>query len=316
MPFQVVTGGAGFIGSHLVHRLLSDGQEVAVVDDFSTGSYTNIAAFREHPGLKLHEVSILDLGSLARIFQGADCVFHQAAIPSVQRSVERPLETHDVNITGTLNVLLAARQAGVRRVVYASSSSVYGDSEVLPKSEEFPPQPLSPYALQKYAAEAYLEIFFKLFRTGATALRYFNVFGPRQDPASEYSAVIPRFVTAMLQGQPPTIYGDGEQSRDFTYVDNIVDANLKAASSPAAEGQVMNIALGEQVTLNCLVSLLNEILDTKIRPIYRAARPGDIRHSRASVERARRLIGFAPVVDLKTGLRRTVEWYASRLSEK
>lgn len=310
MRFQVVTGGAGFIGSHIVGRLLQEGEEVVIVDDFSTGRESNLADFKSHPKLLVERTSILESDALVRIFKGAEFVFHQAAIPSVQRSLEYPLETNAVNVGGTLNVFLAAREAGVKRVVYASSSSLYGDSEILPKSEEFSINPLSPYALQKFAGELYTRLFFNLYGTGGIALRYFNVFGPRQDPMSEYSAVIPRFVTAMLNGEAPTIYGDGEQSRDFTYIDNVVDANLRAARSSNADGEVMNIAVGTRISLNDLVSVLNQLFGTRIKPIYEPARAGDVRHSQACIARARRLIGFEPRVDFKTGLQRTIDWYA------
>lgn len=313
MSFQVVTGGAGFIGSHLVERLLAEGQRVVILDNFSTGREENLSDFRSNPRLEVRKASILDDAELARAFRGADCVYHQAAVPSVQKSVDRPQETHDVNVTGTLKVLLAARETGVRRVLYASSSSVYGDSEELPKREDFAPRPLSPYALQKYAGEAYAGLFSTLYGTATTALRYFNVFGPRQDPTSEYAAVIPRFVTAMLKGESPVIYGDGEQSRDFTYVANVAEANLTAAASKGAEGAVMNVALGQQISLNQLVSILNGILGTAIRPVYQPARAGDVRHSVASIDRARQLIGFRPSVTLEDGLKRTVEWYSARL---
>ncbi|HEY3129552.1 MAG TPA: SDR family oxidoreductase [Acidobacteriota bacterium] len=312
MPVQVVTGGAGFIGSHIVERLLRDGEDVVLVDDFSTGHEENITDFQSHPRLRIERISILQKETLGEILKGAQFVFHQAAIPSVQKSVQHPLETNQVNITGTLNVLMAARQAGVKRVVYAASSSVYGDTEALPKSEEFLPQPMSPYALQKYVGEIYGQLFFKLYGIETIALRYFNVFGPRQDPTSEYSAVIPRFVTAMLKGEAPVIYGDGEQSRDFTYIDNVVEANMKAAHAPPAAGQVMNIGVGDRISLNQIVKTLNEVLGTRIDPRYDSARPGDVKHSQASIERARHLIGYKPLVDFKTGLKRTVEWYSRR----
>jgi UDP-glucose 4-epimerase len=315
MAFQIVTGGAGFIGSHISERLLREGAEVLLIDDFSTGKEANIEEFRSHPRLRVENVSILDADALPGLFRGAEHVFHQAAIPSVQKSLERPKQSNDVNISGTLNVLLAARSAGVRRVVYAASSSVYGDTEVLPKKEDFAPQPLSPYALQKYVGELYGKIFFNLFGVEWTALRYFNVFGPRQDPRSEYAAVIPRFVTAMLQGKSPTIYGDGEQSRDFTYVENVVEANIMAARSPKAAGAVMNIGLGDRISLNQIIGMLNETLGTSIRPVYEAARSGDVRHSQASIERAQQLIGFKPRISFRDGLQLTVAWYRERVSK-
>lgn len=309
MTFQVVTGGAGFIGSHLVERLLRDGEEVLLIDDFSSGTEANIQEFRGHPKLRVERESVTEPATLARLFKGAEFVFHHAAIPSVQKSLEHPMESNNANIGGTLAVMVAARQSNVRRVIYASSSSVYGDAEVLPKHEEMPARPLSPYALQKYSGEVYGQIFFDLFGTGFTALRYFNVFGPRQNPKSQYAAVIPRFITAMVKNEQPVIYGDGEQSRDFTYVDNVVEANIKASRSKNADGQVMNIALGERISLNQLVSTINDLLGTQLRPLYEPRRAGDVRHSQASIERSRRLISFTPVVDFKTGLQRSVQWY-------
>ncbi|MBI4456993.1 MAG: SDR family oxidoreductase [Acidobacteria bacterium] len=316
MSFQVVTGGAGFIGSHIVECLLREGEEVVVVDDFSTGKVANLSRFRDHPRLRIERTTILDSDALAKIFKGADFVFHQAAIPSVQKSLEFPVETNQVNIGGTLSVLLGAYRAGVRRVVFASSSSVYGNSEILPKQETDPAQPLSPYALQKYVGELYSHIFFNLFGAPIISLRYFNVYGPRQDFASEYSAVIPRFAMAMLQGKSPTIYGDGEQSRDFTYVENVVDANLRAARSSNADGKVLNIASGNRTTLNQLVDLLNQLLGTSIQAIYEPPRAGEVRHSQAAIEQARKFIGFDPAVDLKTGLQRTIEWYAQGFADR
>jgi UDP-glucose 4-epimerase len=309
MGLQIVTGGAGFIGSHVVERLLGDGERVIVVDDFSSGRETNIEGLRGCQNLQVERASILDVEILSRLFRGAEFVFHLAAVPSVQKSLENPLKSNNANIAGTLAVLLAARDAGVKRVVYASSSSVYGDSETLPKRENFPAQPLSPYALQKYVGEMYARMFYDLFGTGSASLRYFNVFGPRQDPTSEYAAVIPCFITAMLQGRSPVIYGDGEQSRDFTYVENVVEANILAARSHGAAGQVMNIALGERISLNQLDALLNKILGTRIRPVYEAPRAGDVRHSQAAIEQAQQLIGFRPSIDFRTGLERTIDWY-------
>jgi len=313
MAFQIVTGGAGFIGSHICERLLNEGSDVLLIDDFSTGKEDNIEDFRRNPRLRVEKISILDAEALPDLFRGAECVFHQAAIPSVQKSLERPRQSNEVNISGTLNVLLAAKSAGIKRLVYAASSSVYGDTETLPKTEDFTPQPLSPYALQKYVGELYGKMFFDLFGVATTALRYFNVFGPPQDPRSEYAAVIPRFVTAMLQGNRPTIYGDGEQSRDFTYVENIVEANLKAARSPNAAGAVMNIGLGDRISLNQVVRTLNGMLGSSIQPVYETARSGDVRHSQASIDRAEKLIGFRPRIDFQEGLKRTVAWYRERL---
>jgi nucleoside-diphosphate-sugar epimerase len=305
----IVTGGAGFIGSHIAERLLKDGHHVRVVDNFATGRRENLAHL---DGVEFHEVSITDGKALAPIFDGADTVFHQAALPSVPRSVDDPLTTHEYNVTGTLNVLLAARDAGVRRVVYAASSSAYGDIEGDYKVETMPPHPLSPYGVAKLAGEFYCQAFTQVYGLETVCLRYFNVFGPRQDPTSQYAAVIPLFITAMLDGKPPRIYGDGTQSRDFTFIDNVVHGNLLAATAPDAAGQVMNLATGGRVTLLDLVSKLNHLLDTNFEPVHTEARTGDIKHSRAGIDKARDLLDYHPVVDFDTGLARTVEWYQRR----
>jgi UDP-glucose 4-epimerase len=303
----VVTGGAGFIGSHIVERLLHDGHRVRVVDNFLTGKRENLTPYLED--LEVFEADIVNRDDLDSAFRGADCVFHQAALPSVPRSIDDPLTTDSINVRGTLNVLLAARDAQVKRVVYAASSSAYGDLPSQVKVETMSPQPLSPYGASKLAAEYYCQAFTASYGLETVSLRYFNVFGPRQDPESLYAAVIPRFVTAMLRGQSPIIYGDGGQSRDFTYIDNVVHGNLLAAKAPDASGTVMNLALGGAITLLELVDKINQILGTHIQPIYEPARPGDIRHSRAGIERAQALLDFAPIVDFDTGLARTVEWY-------
>jgi UDP-glucose 4-epimerase len=306
----VVTGGAGFIGSHLVERLLNDGHRVRVVDNLSTGRRENLAHLDGN--FEFYQVSITDRDALRPIFAGADAVFHQAALPSVPRSIDDPLTTHEYNVTGTLNVLLAARDAHVRRVVYAASSSAYGDIEGEFKVETMPPRPMSPYGVAKLAGEYYCQAFTEVYGLETVCLRYFNVFGPRQDPTSQYAAVIPLFITAMLDGQPPTIYGDGLQSRDFTYIDNVVHGNLLASQAPGAVGQVMNLATGGRVTLLELVDKLNRLLGTDFKPVHTAARKGDIKHSRAGIDKARELLDYEPVVDFDTGLARTVEWYRNR----
>ena len=306
----VVTGGAGFIGSHIVRRLLADGHRVRVVDNFSTGKRGNLDEVLKH--VELFDVSITDLPALQPMFRGADYVFHQAALPSVPRSIDDPLTTHHFNVTGTLNVLLTSRDAGVKRVIYAASSSAYGDQAGEAKIETMPPHPLSPYGVSKLAAEYYCQAFTACYGLETVCLRYFNVFGPRQDPQSLYAAVIPRFVTAMLRGDAPIIYGDGEQSRDFTYIDNVVHGNLLAASAPEASGQVMNLALGGSITLLQLVDKINAILGTSISPEHHPARPGDIKHSRADISLAQELLDFSPVVDFDTGLARTIAWYRQR----
>ncbi len=306
----IVTGGAGFIGSHIVERLLSDGHRVRVVDNLATGRRANLAHLDGR--YEFHQVSITDKSALAPIFDGADTVFHQAALPSVPRSIGDPLTTHEYNVTGTLNVLLAARAAGVRRVVYAASSSAYGDVEGEFKVETMPPRPLSPYGVAKLAGEYYCQTFTAVYGLETVCLRYFNVFGPRQDPTSQYAAVIPLFITAMLDGKAPTIYGDGTQSRDFTYIDNVVQGNLLASQAPGPAGQMMNLATGGRISLLDLVDKLNRLLGTAFKPHHADERVGDIKHSRADIERARQLLGYEPLVDFDIGLARTVEWYRSR----
>lgn len=302
----IVTGGAGFIGSHLVERLLRDGYHVRIIDNLSTGKHKNLAHLS---GYELHEVSITDRDALTPIFESVDYVLHQAALPSVPRSVANPLETHENCVTGTLNVLLAARDAGVKRVVYAASSSAYGDIAGDFKDETMPPQPMSPYGVAKLAGEYYCQCFTEVYGLETVALRYFNVFGPHQDLASKYAAVIPLFITAMLKGQSPMIYGDGLQSRDFTYIDNVVHGNLLAARAPRAAGQVINLATGGNINLLQLVGKINHLLHTNIQPVFAPERPGDIKHSRASIERAGDLLGYEPIVDFDTGLAHTLEWY-------
>jgi UDP-glucose 4-epimerase len=306
----VVTGGAGFIGSHIAARLLREGHRVRVIDNLLTGTEANLNYLQSLGGdLELHRVSITELDALKPIFAGVDTVYHQAALPSVPRSVDDPLETHRHCVTGTLNVLIAARDGGARRVVYAASSSAYGDIEGDYKREDMPPDPISPYGAAKLAGEYYCQVFTHVYGLETVGLRYFNVFGARQDPTSQYAAVIPLFITAMLNGQPPVIFGDGEQSRDFTYIDNVVHGNLLAARAPAAAGKTMNLATGGRVTLLELVEKLNRLLGTTVEPVFTDERPGDIRHSRASIERARELLDYAPVVDFDTGLARTLDFY-------
>lgn len=306
----VVTGGAGFIGSHIAERLLADGHRVHIVDNFSTGKRLNLAHLTGD--LHVFDVDITDRAALDPAFDGADYVFHEAALPSVPRSIDNPLETNQVNVTGTLNVLLAARDAGVKRLAYAASSSAYGDVEGDFKVETMPPRPMSPYGVSKLAGEYYCQAFSAVYGLETVGLRYFNVFGPRQDETSQYSAVIPLFITRMLRGEPPVIYGDGEQSRDFTYIDNVVYGNLLALKAPEASGQSMNLATGGQISLLELVEKLNQLLGTRIAPRHAAPRSGDIKHSRAGIDRARELLDYAPVVDFDTGLARTLDWYRQR----
>jgi len=313
MSRVLVTGGGGFIGSNLTEAWLGAGHDVCVLDDFSTGRRSNLAraadwALAGRATFELLEGDIRDPATCHRAMAGVDFVLHQAAIPSVQRSVRDPLSTHAVNATGTLNLLEAARASGVRRFVFASSSSVYGESEVLPKVETMAPAPISPYGLQKLAAETYCILYHRLFGLPTVALRYFNVFGPRQDPTSEYSAVIPRFLGAALRGGRPTIYGDGEQSRDFTFVGDVVRANQNACSAgPGALGRAYNIACGGRISLNALLAEIGRQTGKQLEADHVAPRPGDIRHSLAAIDAARERLGFRPQVGLSEGLARTIE---------
>jgi UDP-glucose 4-epimerase len=301
----LVTGGAGFIGSHLVDALLRRGAQVRVVDDFSSGREENLAQAIDR--IELLRGDFADPAIAERAVDGVDVVFHQGAVPSVPRSVAEPVRTNRANIDGTLRILESARQAGVRRVVYAASSSAYGDTEVLPKVETMPANPRSPYALQKFAGETYARLYFELYGLETVALRYFNVFGPRQDPASTYAAVIPRFITACLQGESPHIHGDGEQTRDFTFVEDAVRANLAAAEAKDAPGRVFNVAGGRQTSLNALLEAIQGIVGSRVRAIHEPPRAGDVRHSLADLTQARELLGYEPVIALDAGLRRTVE---------
>lgn len=303
----VVTGGAGFIGSHLVRRLLADGHTVRVVDNLSTGKRANLADLDGEP--EFYELDITDAGALPPVFAGADYVYHMAALPSVPRSVADPLTTHAYNATGTLNVLVAARDAGVKRVIYAASSSAYGDVAGEYKTEDMAPRPMSPYGVAKLAGEYYCQSFSYVYGLETVCLRYFNVFGPRQDPTSQYAAVIPLFITTMMDGKPPVIYGDGLQSRDFTYIDNVIHGNLLAARVQGVSGQVMNLATAGRINLLELIVKINALLGTAFEPVLAPERPGDIKHSRAGVEKARQLLGYEPVVSFDEGLARTVAWY-------
>ncbi len=307
MARYLVTGGAGFIGSHLVEALLESGIQVRVLDNLSTGRRANIE--HELDRIEFIEGDVRHRETVRQAMQDVDYVLHQAALPSVQRSIEDPLTTNDVNVTGTLNVILAAREAQVTRVVMASSSSIYGDTPILPKREAMPTQPRSPYAVSKLAAERYCLSFFEVYGLPTVALRYFNVFGPRQDPTSQYSGVMPKFITALIRGEAPTIYGDGTQSRDFTYVANVVRANLLACEHDEAIGKVMNVACGARYTLLDLYAELAKIIDTDIKPVFGPPRPGDVKHSLASIEVARQALGYEPIVGWEEGLQRTVEWY-------
>jgi UDP-glucose 4-epimerase len=296
----IITGGAGFIGSNLAEALAKN-NDVTVIDDLSAGKPENLAGL----DVKFVKGSITNLDLLNQSFQGADCVFHQAAIASVKKSIDDPIRTNEVGISGTLNVLLAARDAGVRRVILASSAAVYGSSPQLPKTETMPPEPISPYAVTKLAGELYAKNFQELYGLQTVSLRYFNVFGPKQDPSSEYSGVISRFISALLSGNQPTIYGDGMQTRDFVYVKDVVKANILASHSATG---VYNIASGKSTSLNTLVATIANIIGVEPHPLYAAPRPGDIRHSLADISRARSL-GYSPDYDLEEALRETIRWF-------
>jgi UDP-glucose 4-epimerase len=303
----LVTGAAGFIGSHITETLVKQGDRVKALDNFSTGKRENMAPFLDR--IELVEGDLRNLDDVRKAVEGVEIVFHQGALPSVPKSVADPIASNESNISGTLNLLIAARDAGVKRVVYAASSSAYGDSPTLPKEETMKPAPLSPYAIQKYVGELYCRNFFDLFGLETVALRYFNVFGPRQDPTSQYAAVIPKFITALAEGKPPTIYGDGEQSRDFTYIDNVVRANLEAARAEGTAGEMMNFACGERTTLNEVLRMLQKIMNTSIEAIHTDPRPGDVKHSLADTTRSRKLLGYTPHVSLEEGLKRTVAFF-------
>jgi UDP-glucose 4-epimerase len=310
METCLVTGGAGFIGSHLVEALLARGRRVRVLDNFSTGDPANLFAVREQ--VEVIDGDVTDRATLAAALRGVNVVFHEAALASVPRSVANPTATHEACATGTLNVLLAARDAGVRRVVYAASSSAYGNSARLPKRESDPTAPLSPYAVAKLTGEHYCAAFSEVYGLETVRLRYFNVFGPRQSPDSAYAAVIPLFLREMMAGRPPRIHGDGEQSRDFTFVDDVVRANLLAAEAPGVSGNVYNVAGGRQVSLLQLVATINTLLGTDIAPVHGSPRPGDVRHSQADVSRAAADLGYSPRVNIEAGLRRCIDFFASR----
>lgn len=307
MAKYLITGGAGFIGANIAEELVRRGESVTVLDNFLTGKRENIAHLK---GITLIEGDIRDAAIVEKAMHDVDFVLHQAALPSVQRSIEDPVAANAINVFGTLQMLLAAREAGVKRVVCASSSSVYGDTPILPKVETMLPNPLSPYAVTKLIGEHYARNCTSLLGVETVSLRYFNVFGPRQDPQSAYAAVIPRFIAAIRQGKLPVIFGDGEQSRDFTYVENVVQANILACTAKRAAGEVINIATGAQCTLNALLGKLRMLLKSTIAADHHEPRVGDVRYSRADITKAKTLLGYAPVVDFNEGLRRTVEWFS------
>ena len=311
MATYLVTGGAGFIGSNLTAALVARGETVRVLDNLATGDRGNLADLLD--SITLIEGSVADEELIRRAVEGVDYVLHQGALASVPRSIDDPMGTHEANATGTLRLLVAARDEGVERVVFAASSSAYGDQPALPKVESMAPSPLSPYAASKLAGEYYCQAFTECYGLETVCLRYFNIYGPRQDPESVYAAVIPKFITAMLEGRRPTIFGDGEQSRDFTYIEDCVQANLKACTAPDAPGQCVNVACGSRYTLNDLAALLNQILGTSIEPVYEPARAGDVKHSLADIALAREVLGYEPQFTFEAGLERTVAWYKEKV---
>lgn len=302
----LVTGGAGFIGSNIVKKLLENGEKVRVLDNFATGKRENLFPFRDNKNFKLYEGDLRSFHIVRNAVKGVDYILHQGALPSVPRSINDPITTNDVNILGTLNILEAAKEFGVKRVVYASSSSVYGNSEKLPKIEDMPVAPLSPYAISKYTAERYCQVYYKIYGLETICLRYFNIFGLDQDPTSQYSAVIPKFVKLMKEDKQPVIYGDGTQSRDFTYVDNVVEANLLACTAKNVAGEVFNIACGKRYTVLQLAEIINKILGKNIDPVFEKERVGDVKHSQAKIEKAKKTLGFKVVCGFEKGLRKLI----------
>ena len=313
MAKYLVTGGAGFIGSHISEELVKRDHEVRIIDNFLTGKKENIASLLDK--IELIEGDIKDIETCRRALEGVDFVLHQAALPSVPRSIKDPLATNENNIRGTLNVLLASREAKVKKVVFASSSSVYGDDTHLPKIEGREGNPLSPYALSKQVGENYCRIFSRIYGLSTVFLRYFNIFGPRQDPFSQYAAVIPNFITKMLKGEKPIIFGDGEQSRDFTFVSNVVEANILASKAQDVSGEAFNIACGERTTVNSLVNTINEVLNKNIDPVHDEPRPGDVKNSYAEISKARKMLKYEPLVPFNEGLKKTINWYQERNRE-
>ncbi len=313
MAHYLVTGGAGFIGSHLCEELVKRGERVRVVDSLITGKRQNLAHL---PQVEFMQGDLADIDVARRAVQGIEYVLHQAAIPSVPRSVEDPVTSNRANIDASVNILVAARDAKVKRLVYAGSSSAYGNAEVLPKVETMPTAPLSPYALQKLVAEQYCQMFTTLYGFETVTIRYFNVFGPRQDPSSPYSGVISLFISALCDGRRPTIYGDGEQTRDFTYVANVVDGVLRACQAPTASGEVINVATAGRISLNQLFAIVKREVGSSLEPIYSDPRAGDVRDSQADIGKAKRLLGYSPIVSFEEGLGRTVKWYRESMVAK
>ena len=311
MATYLITGGAGFIGSHIVDEVLRRGDNVRVVDNLSTGQEANLAEVRER--IKFCQLDIRDLEAMRPCFDGVDYVIHLAALASIPRSIADPITSNAVNVDGTLNVLVAARDAKAKRVVFAASSSAYGDNPVLPRVETHEPRPLSPYALMKLTGEYYCKVFTNIYGLETVSLRYFNIFGPRQNANSPYTGVLSLFNAAYIRGTTPVVYGDGEQSRDFTYVANVVDASLRACTAPGASGGVFNVGVAEQHSINQIIAMMNKIFGRDVKPNYAPTRPGDVRESLADISRARAVLGYTPLVPFEEGLRKTVEWYRATL---
>lgn len=309
MEKYLVTGGAGFIGSNIVKKLLDGGSFVRVVDNFSTSRKENVKEFLGNKNFELIKGDLADSSICKKAVKDMDFVLHQAAVPSVQRSIEDPIKSNNSNITATLNILIASRDEGVKKFIYASSSSIYGDNPELPKKEDFPVRPISPYALTKYTGERYCQLFWQIYKLPIICLRYFNVFGPKQNPDSQYSAVIPKFIKCFLNNKNPVIFGNGEQSRDFTFVENVVEANILAAKSDKGNGEIFNVACGEATSLNQLISLLSEITNKEVRAVYEEGRQGDVLHSLADIKKIKKILGYRPKVLFKDGLLKTFNWY-------
>ncbi|MCD6098159.1 SDR family oxidoreductase [bacterium] len=307
MSSYLITGGGGFIGSNIARYLVESGEEVRILDNFSTGRRENLAGLEED--IELVEGDIRDVFTVMRSLDGIDYILHQAALPSVPRSVADPLTTNNVNLIGTLNLLEAAKDFPIKRIIIASSSSVYGDTDILPKKESLMPAPLSPYAASKLAVEYYAKVFYNVYGVDSVILRYFNIFGPNQDPTSQYSAVVPKFITSILHGNPVTIFGDGEQSRDFTFVDNVVMANILATKADGISGEVINIASGVETTINELVEAIESIVGKKAKKVYLPERPGDVRRSLADISKAKKLLGYSVITDFKSGLKKSIDFF-------
>ncbi|MBU9713328.1 SDR family oxidoreductase [Evansella tamaricis] len=310
MVSYLVTGGAGFVGSNIVETLLKKGARIKVIDNFSTGKRENIKEFIHD--IELIEGDITDYKTVEDAVSGTDIIFHQGAVPSVPKSVKNPIRTNNANVTGTIHLLHAAVKQKVSRFIYAASSSAYGDTKVLPKREDMPANPMSPYAISKHVGELYCRVFYQIYGLETISLRYFNVFGPKQDPLSEYAAVIPKFISSILKEEAPTIFGDGNQSRDFTFIENVIHANLLAANADRLNGEVVNIGSGKRTDLNKLLMNINEMMGTNLKAEYKEDRPGDVKHSLADIAKAEKIIGYKPIIPFEKGLKHTLDWYQKK----